>query len=567
MPALLDIRNLTVRFPGKDGDQAVVDHLSVSIQPGSITALVGESGSGKSVTSLAILNLLPAQARISGEIFFHRPETTADLLKQTEEGLRTIRGNRISMIFQEPMTSLNPLMTCGRQVMESLQLHQHLSRKEARHAAIEWFRQVELPDPESMADRYPHQLSGGQKQRVMIAMAMCNNPSLLIADEPTTALDVRVQKNIMELIKRLQAKTGMSVLLITHDLGLVADIADDIAVMYRGQLTEQGPARQILRSPQSAYTKALLACRPMGHPRNSRLPVIGDFLENNGKEQTKILPDPDHQQKTKDKERPLLSVRDLNVDIRGRKTSWTGKPGTKRIIDQVSFDIDQGAIMGLVGESGCGKTTLGRAILQLIKPTSGTVLLNGTDLSTLDKNKLRATRKELQVVFQDPYGSLNPKISIGNALMEPMLVHHLASTAKEARDKAAALLGTVQLETYHLNRYPHQFSGGQRQRICIARALALEPRFMIFDESVSALDVSVQAQILNLINDLKRKLNLTALFISHDLSVVRFISDHILVMKDGRIIESGPSEDLMEHPINQYTRELIQAIPGKSLFT
>ena len=474
------------------------------------------------------------------------------------------------MIFQEPMTSLNPVFTCGYQVMEVIQLHQHLSKESARKKTIELFTQVELPDPAALIDRYPHELSGGQKQRVMIAMAMSCNPALLIADEPTTALDVTVQQTVLALIRSLQQEHNMGVIFITHDLAVVADIADKILVMYKGEIVEQGNAKDILSFPQHPYTKALLACRPAGQPKGKQLPVVSDFI--NGELQTeKILASEkqntqNHSNGYRDQApSTLLKVENLDVHFPTKKNLFGKTTQFFKAVDDVSFTVQQGDIVGLVGESGCGKTTLGRSILQLIKPTSGKIILAGKDLTQINPSGLRNMRKDLQIVFQDPYGSLNPRITIGNAILEPLKVHAVLSNNKQRKEKVMDLLEKVNLNTGHFNRYPHQFSGGQRQRICIARALALNPSFLIFDESVSALDVSVQAQVLNLMNDLKKEFGFTAIFISHDLSVVHYICNRILVMHKGKIVEEGDAGQVYHHPKNEYTQKLINAIPGKSL--
>ena len=565
MHPLLEIKNLQIEFLQDATPVSAVQNISFTATRGKLTAIVGESGSGKSVTALAVLKLLSKQATISGDILFSetgKQQVTLNVLSEKE--ISRIRGNKIAMIFQEPMTSLNPVLTCGAQVMEILMKHRKLSRKEAKQKTIELFEQVELPDAVSMIDRYPHQVSGGQKQRVMIAMAISCNPDLLIADEPTTALDVRVQKNIIRIIRNLQQQNNMSVLFITHDLGLVADIADEIIVMYKGQITEQGNATDILNDPKHYYTKALLACRPVAGSKGKKLKVLNDFLIPGEKEitcQVKKISGEIIIRNT-----PVLSVRELNVHFPSSKNIFGRTKTFIKAVDQVSFEILQGEIVGLAGESGCGKTTLGRAILQLIKPTSGQIILYGRDITSIPYNKLRQLRKDLQIVFQDPYGSLNPRISIGSAILEALTVHQLYDNNKMRKEAVVQMLEKVQLTPDHFKRYPHQFSGGQRQRVCIARALALNPAFLIFDESVSALDVSVQAGILNLINELKNELNFTSLFISHDLSVVHYISDRILIMNKGKIIESGKAGDVFLNPAMKYTRELIDAIPGKKLF-
>jgi peptide/nickel transport system ATP-binding protein len=561
---LLDIRQLQVCFTSDGETTTAVQGSSFTVNPGEIVAIVGESGSGKSITSLALMQLLPKQAQVKGELLFSKNGTDSiDLLHCSPTEMNQIRGKDIAMIFQEPMTSLNPVFTCGQQVMEALRLHQSISKAEAEQQTVALFEKVKLPNPAAMLHRYPHQISGGQKQRVMIAMAMSCNPSLLIADEPTTALDVTVQKTILQLIKELQQQNNMGVIFITHDLGVVADIADKIVVMYKGQIVEQGLTTDVLQKPQHHYTRALLACRPANHPKGERLPVVSDFLTPaDTVQKAKVFPAKTALDAAAP---PALQVEQVTVRYESPKKLFGKASPPFTAVDDVSFTVQKGEIVGLVGESGCGKTTLGRCILQLVKPSAGKIILNGQDIAHLHGKPLRQVRKDLQIVFQDPYGSLNPRLSIGSAIMEPLLVHGLLPAAKQRREKAMELLEKVSLNTDHFNRYPHQFSGGQRQRICIARALALDPAFLIFDESVSALDVSVQAQVLNLINDLKNEFGFTAIFISHDLSVVRYISNRILVMKNGRIVEQGDADEIYHHPQHAYTQQLIEAIPGKKM--
>ena len=562
MHPLLEIKNLSVSFIQEGISTNAVQDVSFTVPGGKITAIVGESGSGKSVTALSILQLLPTQANSKGEILFS-PNGEDQVILNALPGkeINKIRGNKIAMIFQEPMTSLNPVFTCGFQVMETLMKHRKLNRKEAKQQTIRLFEQVELPDPAAMIDRFPHQVSGGQKQRVMIAMAMSCQPDLLIADEPTTALDVRVQKNILQLIKKLQQQNNMSVLLITHDLGLVADVADELIVMYNGQIAEQGNATGILKDPQHSYTKALLACRPAANSKGKKLSVLKDFLEP--RESIPAMIESNDVRIIHNK--PVLSVKDLRVYFPAKKNIFGKTTAFVKAVDDVSFEVRQGEIVGLVGESGCGKTTLGRTILQLIKPTAGKIILNGKDITSMSSGQLRHARKDLQIVFQDPYGSLNPRIHIGSAILEALKVHQLYENNTMRKEMVIEMLEKVQLSPDHFKRYPHQFSGGQRQRICIARALALKPSFLIFDESVSALDISVQAGILNLINELKADLNFTSIFISHDLSVVHYISDSILVMNKGKIIESGNAGEIYFNPKMEYTQQLIEAIPGRKL--
>ncbi len=568
MPApLLDIKNLSISFTSDGETTTAVHNSTFTVEAGQIVAVVGESGSGKSITSLSILQLLPKQAVVKGQLLFSKNgRDVIDLTQCSPVEMGSIRGSDIAMIFQEPMTSLNTVLTFGHQVMVALQLHKKMSRAAAKQKTIELFEKVKLPNPEAMVNRYPHQLSGGQKQRVMIAMAMSCDPCLLIADEPTTALDVTVQKTILELIKELQQQNNMGVILITHDLGVVADVADKIVVMYKGEIVEQGTAREVMQHPQHNYTKALLACRPANHPKGKRLPVISDFtdgVKNNKQAEPAFVSS--NTGSEKDKSSTILRVENLSVEFAGRRSLFGKHPAAFKAVNDVSFTVAKGETVGLVGESGCGKTTLGRALLQLINPTAGRIILNGQDIAGLPAADMRRLRKDLQIVFQDPYGSLNPRITIGSAIMEPLKVHGLLNTPKQRREKVMELLEKVSLDTSHFNRYPHQFSGGQRQRICIARALALNPAFLIFDESVSALDVSVQAQVLNLINDLKEMFGFTAIFISHDLSVVRYISNRILVMSKGQIVETGDAEEIYNNPQNAYTKTLIDAIPGKQL--
>lgn len=564
MQPLLSIKNLSVDFIAESGITNALKNISLTVNRGEVVALVGESGSGKSVTSLSVLQLLPAPpARYSsGEILFSEDGLqTINLLNRKRNELQDIRGNKIAMIFQEPMTSLNPVLTCGDQVMEAILLHKQVSGEVARQKTIEWFEKVKLPDPHGIFKRYPHQLSGGQKQRVMIAMAMSCEPSLLICDEPTTALDVTVQKTILQLIKELQQQSGMGVIFITHDLGVVAEIADRAVVMYKGEIVEQHTVKNIFSNPQHPYTKALLACRPVNHERGKRLPVVSDFMEELKKETIKQDLVKTISSPVSTKKDVLLSVQQLSIWFPARRTLFGKAHSFTKAVDAVSFDIYKGETLGLVGESGCGKTTLGRALLRLIEPTSGKIIYNGADLTARNKDELHSLRKDIQIIFQDPYSSLNPRLTIGSAIAEPMKVHGLLANDKQRKEKVTALLEKVNLNADHFNRYPHEFSGGQRQRIVIARALALSPSFIVCDESVSALDVSVQAQVLNLINDLKKEFGFTVIFISHDLSVVRYISDRIMVMNKGKIEESGFADDIYFSPQSDYTKNLIAAIP------
>ena len=564
MQPLLSINDLSVDFIAESGITNALKNISFAVNRGEVVALVGESGSGKSVTSLSILQLLPSPPvrYSSGEILFSEDgEQVINLLHRKRNELQDIRGNKIAMIFQEPMTSLNPVLTCGDQVMEAILLHKKIPKETAKQKTIEWFEKVKLPDPKAMFNGYPHQLSGGQKQRVMIAMAMSCEPALLICDEPTTALDVTVQKTILQLIKELQKQSGMGVIFITHDLGVVAEIADRAVVMYKGEIVEQNMVKNIFTNPQHPYTKALLACRPVNHERGKRLPVVSDFMDDLRTETVKKDIATTILSTVSTKTDLLLSVQQLSVWYPARRTLFGRAHEFTKAVDSVSFDVYKGETLGLVGESGCGKTTLGRTLLRLVEPTNGKIIYNGADLTARNKDELHFLRKDIQIIFQDPYSSLNPRLTIGSAISEPMKVHGLFTSDKQRKEKVTALLEKVNLRPDHFNRYPHEFSGGQRQRIVIARALALNPSFIVCDESVSALDVSVQAQVLNLINDLKREFGFTVIFISHDLSVVRYISDRIMVMNKGRIEESGPADDIYFNPQSVYTKNLIAAIP------
>ncbi|HVZ97700.1 MAG TPA: ABC transporter ATP-binding protein [Chitinophagaceae bacterium] len=561
---LLEIKNLSVDFITDAGKFEAVKNISFAVHKGETIAIVGESGSGKTVTSLSILQLLPvppARYRTGKILYSEKENEPADILQFNKKELQQLRGNQISMIFQEPMTSLNPVQTCGSQVIEALQLHKNLTVKEAREVTVDLFDKVKLPHPSSILHRYPHQLSGGQKQRVMIAMAVSCNPSLLIADEPTTALDVTVQKAILQLLKELQQQQHMSIMYITHDLGLVAEIADSVIVMYKGEIVEMNPTREIFTHPQHPYTRALISCRPSPALKRKRLPVISDYMQGNLETNHGEIFFNQKDDKAAADKKDVLKVESLKVYF-PLKRSITGKILNEfRAVDDVSFSVKQGEVVGLVGESGCGKTTLGRTLLRLIEPTSGNIFLNNKNIAHIPEDKLRKMRKNIQIIFQDPYGSLNPRITIGDAINEPMKVHNILPSEKMRKEKIMELLEKVDLKPEHFNRYPHEFSGGQRQRICIARALSLDPEFIICDESVSALDVSVQAQVLNLLNDLRQELGFTCIFISHDLGVVHYISDRIMVMQAGKIAEEGSADDIYFRPKNSYTQQLIAAVP------
>ncbi|GIV53815.1 MAG: ABC transporter ATP-binding protein [Candidatus Kapaibacterium sp.] len=584
MTPLVRVEHLVTEFRTEERIVRAVDDVSFVIPRGKTVGIVGESGSGKSVTALSIMRLIPSPpGRIVGGsvIFRDRDGTERNLLELPEEQMRRYRGNRIGMIFQEPMTSLNPVFRCGDQVMEALQLHLGMSRQQARERTLQLFREVQLPRPEVLIDQYPHQLSGGQKQRVMIAMAMACNPDLLIADEPTTALDVTVQATILDLLKTLQRAHHMSVLFITHDLGVVAEIADYVVVMYRGHIVEQGTALDIFTDPKHPYTKGLLACRPRLDVRMRQLPTVHDFMEEqpDGTIVERAADSLRHiiaaraetPQERQDRKAKIeqsdvvLRVEDLKVHFPVRTGVFTRVSSWVKAVDGVSFEVRRGETLGLVGESGCGKTTTGRAILRLIEPTGGRVVFEGKDVGALPRSELKVLRRHMQIIFQDPYSSLNPRLTIGNAIMEVLKVHNRFSSDAERRDYIEELLIKVGLEPRHYTNYPHEFSGGQRQRVCIARALALEPTLLICDESVSALDVSIQAQVLNLLVRLREELGLTYIFISHDLSVVKFISDRIAVMQAGRIVELQDADELYRNPQQEYTRHLISAIPAPSI--
>ncbi|NEQ85088.1 MAG: ABC transporter ATP-binding protein [Moorea sp. SIO2I5] len=649
---VLDVRNLKVQFQTDVKQVTAVDSIDFQLRRGQTLGIVGESGSGKSVTSLAIMGLIPYPGKVSnGEIYF-RPsarEKEVDLLGLSPDQKQSYRGGQISMIFQEPMTSLNPVYTCGFQLTEAILQHQDVSLKEARRQAMARLQEVKLlPSDQQLREtfleefrrenpgqaipgerlinrhinqqkreilkRYPHELSGGQLQRVMIAIAISCNPDVLIADEPTTALDVTVQATILDLLRELRDTRGMSMIFITHDLGVIAEIADTVAVMYQGKIVERGDVWQIFSEPKHPYTKGLLACRPTLEKTLTYLPTVSDFMEvvttpsgeqvirekskglnvdrfqlqtssdnlpySNAKgeqpwpkghatrttsqpstfNQTTIPPSTFNQTTTP----PLVSVRNLQVGFPIRGIFG----GTKRYlmaVNGVSFEVYPSETLGLVGESGCGKSTLARTLLRLIEPMGGEVHFDGQEITTIKGMGLRQLRREMQIVFQNPFSSLDPRLKIGEAVMEPLLIHDVGGNSNEKRDRVAELLERVDLNPDWMNRYPHEFSGGQRQRVCIARALALNPKFIICDESVSALDVSVQAQVLNLLKQLQEDFGLTYIFISHDLSVVKFMSDRIMVMNQGKIEEIGPADSIYREPQQDYTRQLIASIPTGTL--
>ena len=552
---MLQVKNLSIKFLSHENEIEVVKKISFDLGVNKILGIVGESGSGKSVTSLAILGLLSKNAILEGEIFFNEKNLVALSNKEFEK----IRGKKIGMIFQEPMSSLNPTITCGKQVYEVLKQHTDLNKNEIFNEVIALFEKVKLPLPDRIFKAYPHQLSGGQKQRVMIAMAIACKPDLLIADEPTTALDVSVQKEIIALLKELQVENKMSVLFISHDLPLVSEIADNVIVIYEGAIIEQGKTKDIFRTPQNQYTKGLINSKPSLSKRFKKLPTVSDFIEKNTfPEIYSTLERNQFHQKLYDA-KPLLEIVNLKKYFESRK--GFSKNATIKAVDDVSFKLYEGETLGLVGESGCGKTTLGRSILHLEEITSGKIFYKGKDITVLSKPELVNLRKEIQIIFQDPFSSLNPRISIGNAIIEPMTVHKILPSYTDRKLYVLDLLKKVGLEEDHFNRYPHEFSGGQRQRIGIARAIALNPKIIICDESVSALDVSVQAQVLNLLNELKKVFNFSYIFISHDLSVVKFMSDQLIVMNQGKIEEINDSDEIYSAPKSSYTKNLIASIP------
>ncbi len=566
---LLEINNLSIHFQTEAGIVKAVNQNSFALQKGETIGIVGESGSGKSITALSIMQLLPTIAEVpNGAILFGKEQKaegggstqTVDLSKLRQGQIEQIRGSKIAMIFQEPMTSLNPVMTCGKQVAEVLQLHRKMDFSTAKAAVLQLFQKVKLPDVERIFAAYPHQLSGGQKQRIMIAMALSCRPTLLIADEPTTALDVTVQKGILELLNELKAEYQLSILFISHDLGVIRSIADRVLVMKKGEIVERGTVKSIFENAQHPYTKGLLACRPSLNQHLKRLPTIEGFEKGDA---TDYLVDAQEVAARKAKlysEPPILTIKHVSTWYPAKKNFFGKVTDYTKAVDEVSFEVFKGETFGLVGESGCGKSTLGRTILGLEKAQSGEIIYNEQNLLTADDATWKNLRKDMQIIFQDPYSSLNPTQPIGLAIMEPMKVHRLWKNDKQYKEKTIDLLKTVGLDASHFMRFPHEFSGGQRQRICIARALALQPKFLICDECVSSLDVSIQAQILNLLIDLREQFDLTYIFISHDLSVVKFISDRIMVMKDGQVVEIGDATEIYERPTAEYTKELIGAI-------
>ncbi|WP_412559655.1 ABC transporter ATP-binding protein [Winogradskyella sp. MIT101101] len=555
---LLKVNALSISFFGEGIEKKIIKSISFALRQNEITAIVGESGSGKSVSSLAIMGLLPKGISkiTSGSIWFE----DNDLVKVDNNAFQKIRGNEIAMIFQEPMSSLNPSMRCGKQVEEILKQHTKLSNSEIKTEVIDLFEKVKLPKPLRIFKSYPHEISGGQKQRVMIAMAIACKPKLLIADEPTTALDVTVQKDILDLLKDIQEETKMSILFISHDLSLVSELADKVLVMYKGEIVEQGDTSSIFKNPKHNYTKALIAARPSADFRLKQLPTISDFMSNEVDKTIISKEDRLNRHKTLYAQEPLLEVIDVEKTYLS-KSGLFSKDVPFKAVDGVSFKVYPGETIGLVGESGCGKSTLGNAILQLDKATSGIIKYKGNDITVLEKKELRELRKDIQIIFQDPFASLNPRLTVGNAIMEPMKVHNVGNSSAERKEKVLDILNKVGLEGSAFYRYPHEFSGGQRQRIGIARTIALEPQLIVCDESVSALDISVQAQVLNLLNDLKSQFGFTYIFISHDLAVVKYMADQLLVMNKGKIEELGDADDIYASPEKEYTKKLIHAIP------
>ncbi|WP_177762667.1 ABC transporter ATP-binding protein [Flavobacterium sp. I3-2] len=558
MNKLIEVKNIVISFLRENEWNSVIKGSSFDVYENEIVGIVGESGSGKSVTSLALMGLLPKDvSQISeGEIIFNNQNIT----HFSSNDFRKIRGNEMAMIFQEPMSSLNPSMKCGQQVVEMFEEHTNLTEKEIKAEVLALFEKVKLPNPEEIYNKYPHQISGGQKQRVMIAMALACKPKLLIADEPTTALDVTVQKEIIHLLKEIQAETKMSIIFISHDLSLISEIAHRVLVMYKGEIVEQGLSSDIFHHPNHIYTQALIASRPSMDVRVKKLATIQDFLSDSV--QTEIYTTEERENHLKElyAQPPLLEVKNLEKEYFSNVGLFGNKKGFKAVND-VSFKIYEGETLGLVGESGCGKSTLGNAILQLDKPTAGAVFYKGVDITKLTSKEIKTLRKEIQIIFQDPFASLNPRITVGKAIMEPMQVHKLFKNDNERKQKTVEILERVGLDESYFDRYPHEFSGGQRQRIGIARTVALQPKLIVCDESVSALDISVQAQVLNLLNELKENFGFTYIFISHDLAVVKYMSDQIIVMNKGKIEEMADADVIYSKPQKEYTKKLIDAIP------
>ncbi|GAA3777600.1 ABC transporter ATP-binding protein [Corallibacter vietnamensis] len=555
---ILSIKNLSISILSNKIEKDIIHNISYHLNKNEILGVVGESGSGKSMSSLAILGLLPKGVSkiINGSILYEGK----DLTSLSSKNYEALRGKDMAMIFQEPMSSLNPSMTCGNQVIEILLLHTKLTRKEAVDKTLDLFAKVKLPEPQRVFKAYPHEISGGQKQRVMIAIAIACKPKILIADEPTTALDVTVQKEIISLLKELQSQEGMSVIFISHDLALVSEISDRVLVMYQGKIVEQGDVLDIFNNPKHSYTKALINSRPSLDVRLKKLPTIADFMNKTAS--TEIISNEDRKSyhKTLYSKKPLLEIQNLEKTYIS-KSGIFGKKSSFKAVNNVSFKLYEGETLGLVGESGCGKSTLANTILQLDKASSGHIFYKGIDITTLSKKSVRNLRKDIQIIFQDPYASLNPRLSVGRAIQEPMKVHGIGTNSEQRKQLVIDLLNKVGLDETYYDRYPHEFSGGQRQRIGIARTIALQPKIIICDESVSALDISVQAQVLNLLNALKENFGFTYIFISHDLAVVKYMSDQLIVMNKGEIEEKNDADTIYASPKKDYTKKLIHAIP------
>ncbi len=561
---VLSIENLTISFNYHGTKFKAVDNVNIDLSPGMSLGIVGESGSGKSLTAKAILNLLPNNANLqSGKIRIRdKQEEIINVLSSSARDLENLRGDTVSMVFQEPMTSLNPVFRCGNQVTENIRKHKKVDAKKAKSEAINLFQEVKLPTPERIFSSYPHELSGGQRQRVMIAMALSCRPKILIADEPTTALDVTVQKSILDLLKSLQKKYQMSLIFISHDLGVISEVAEEVAVMYQGKIVEQGSLSQIINNPENSYTKGLIACRPSIHKKPERLQTLDQFV---GKEESGKITKEDREEgfyHRKEEQGKLFVLENVSKTFSIRKNFFGKMIKSFKAIDDVTFNIYKGETLGLVGESGSGKTTLGRILMNLLDFEQGEILYRRKNLSKLKRSALKRFRQNVQIIFQDPYSSLNPKMSVGQIIEEPIKYYRFITNKQDRRQRVIELLNNVKLDESFFNRFPHELSGGQRQRIAIARVLALNPEFIICDEAVSGLDVSIQAEILNLLQELKEKFHLTYVFISHDFSVIRFMADRIAVMKDGKLVELSDSEQLFKAAQNSYTKALLSSVPS-----
>lgn len=566
---LLEVQNLSIDFIDHKNSTRVANNLNFNIPENTIVGVAGESGSGKTVTALSILRLLDVNAKVStGKILWNEGQHWINLLELPEDQMRSYRGAKISMIFQEPMSALNPILSCGFQASESLIAHRFGSKSEVKQHVIECFKKVGLEDAERIYRSYPFELSGGQLQRVLIASAISCNPQLIIADEPTTALDVTIQKQVIELLKTLKDTLNLSILFISHDLGLIKEFCNEVIIMNRGEIVEYGKTEEIFNAPQHPYTQGLIHCRPPLNFKVKRLLTLSDFNELKKEqfaERTDLRMNPqevDQYLRLLDSQTEILRVDNLNVQYSRSHGIFNRNKTNYKAVNHVNFKVRKGETLGLVGESGSGKSTIGKAILNLVKVNSGSIKYEDVELTSLQDKEWRPLRKDLQIVFQDPYSALNPKQIAGESLVEPMRIHNILNNDKQRKEFAIQLLETVGLSAEHFGRYPHQFSGGQRQRICIARALSLKPKFIVCDEPVSALDVSIQAQILNLLQELKEKFSLSYLFISHDLSVINFISDRILVLKNGEIVEEGSCEEIIHRPKTDYTKSLLAAVPS-----